>query len=170
MLLGGRERPPLPRIGDLRRAGESGRDGEDLVVLSLELGDELGHLRPRADESHVPAQHVPQLWELVEPAGRETAAERREARVTVGADRGAARIADHRAELQHREGAAATTDTLRAVEDGSRRVEQDGERHKQPDHEREREHEQYDRDVNRAYEARSHLPPECCSGSILSFV
>src|SRR5688572_26406212 len=57
--------PPV----DLRPAGESGLHlvaKHVLRNLVLELLDEMGSLRPRPDNGHVAAQHVPELRQLVE--------------------------------------------------------------------------------------------------------
>ena len=97
---------------NLGPAGEPGLDQQAPAPVGnsrLELFDELRSLRPRADDRHVPAQHVPELRELVEVRPAEDAAEGRHPRIV---HRGPARragllgVGAHRPELVHLEQAA----------------------------------------------------------------
>src|SRR5262245_37782263 len=65
---------------DLRPAGKARLDlvaEHVLRDLVPELLDEMRTLGPRPDDGHVPAQHVPELRELVEVRAPEEPAERR---------------------------------------------------------------------------------------------
>ena len=71
----------------------------------FEVLDVEGHLWPRADERHIPLQHIEELWQLVEAELADKAAEVGLAGVVVG---GPAclllHIDPHGAELVHHEG------------------------------------------------------------------
>ena len=64
-----------------RVCGEPGHPGPHhqalpvLGDLTAELCEEGGPDRPRSDDRHVAAQHVPELWHLVEVGGAEDAAD-----------------------------------------------------------------------------------------------
>ena len=62
--------------GELGESGDSGADGEDVLVGVGVQGDEAGVLRPRADDAHPPAQDVPELRELVEAGARQDSCRR----------------------------------------------------------------------------------------------
>ena len=82
--------------------------------LALEPRGQLRTLRPRSDERHLPAQHVDQLRELVEPPRADPAAGRDDALVADAREHGATvllRTDAHRAELDHGEVLASRADT-----------------------------------------------------------
>ena len=94
----------------------------------LELVHEVRALGPRADERHVPLEHVPELRQFVEVEAPQEAAERRAARVVVTRpDRAglALGVEAHRAELVDRERPAVEAHALLAVEDRAGRGEAD---------------------------------------------
>src|SRR3989304_8871649 len=51
---------------DLRKAGHSGLDLVALVELRGPGGDDLWHVRPRADQAHVALHDVEELWQLID--------------------------------------------------------------------------------------------------------
>ena len=118
--LGACEYLALPRVLDLRRPRQPGRDRQDPLVLAGVLGDEALDLGPRPHEPHVALQHVPDLRQLVEAAERQPAPQRRVALVPGGAQRRPLGVARHRAELEHLEHQAALADPLRAVDHRAR--------------------------------------------------
>ena len=74
-------------VAHLCPAGESGADHVAQVVegdFLCEPGGELGALGPRADEAHLTAQHVPELWDLIDACLAQEAAEPGDARVVLG--------------------------------------------------------------------------------------
>ena len=85
----------------------------------LELLDEIGTLRPRPDDRHVAAQHVPELRQLVEIEAPQPAPDRRAARVVRRAPRRAGFVLGalvHRAELVDLERLAVEPHALLRVE------------------------------------------------------
>ena len=104
---------PRPKtcIGPVRPGFTAGGTGARAVAL-----DELDLLRPRADEAHVAAEHVPELRQLVEARAPQEAADARHPRVVASLNIGSleARRTDelgepllgvghHRPELEHPE-------------------------------------------------------------------
>jgi hypothetical protein len=119
------EDPALRQERDLREADEPGPHAEDLVVLLAVMGDEVGGLRPRADEAHVAAQHVQELRQLVELRAREEGADAREAVVLVRGERDARGRVVHLAELEHPQPPAVAADAVDLEERGAGGVEPD---------------------------------------------
>ena len=66
----------LPETGDARLGFEHAAAVPGLVLLDL-----VRQRRPRADERHVAAQHVPELRQLVEARLAQNASDRRDARI-----------------------------------------------------------------------------------------
>ena len=99
--------------------------------LTLQFGHELRTLRPRADQAHVAAEHVPQLRQFIEMAGPQEAAEQGNARVAGHRPAGAGQrlaVMDHGAEFEDRERPAILADALLGVECGAARGQLDQQR------------------------------------------
>src|SRR6185436_17404814 len=62
----------------LRPAREAGPEVEPMPLVLVVLLDLVAQRRPRADDAHVAAQHVPQLWELVDRGSPQDAADTRD--------------------------------------------------------------------------------------------
>src|SRR5581483_12491340 len=93
----------------LREAGDAGLHLVATRLLGRVAAEILRQQRPRADEGHVAAQHVPELRQLVEARGTEEPSQRREPRL-VRVDAELRRVGrTHRPELEEREAAAAET-------------------------------------------------------------
>src|SRR5437870_3896444 len=91
---------------------------------SLDLGDELRTLGPRAHDRHVPAQDVPELRQLVDPRPAHEAPRSRHAWIVRRSpDRGTGlfRVVTHRPELEHHERSAAFAQPWLAEDDRSGR-------------------------------------------------
>src|SRR4030095_10507826 len=154
------------RITQLRPARDARLDRVTLAVVRdalVQLGHEFGPLRTRADEAHLPAQHVEDLRQLVDPRQPDDRAEARDAAVVLlGPLRLAVRlrVLAHAAELQQAERLGVLSDAPWAVEDRGPWTfdELDGERRQQ--HERRREHEQREArdDVENALQGRVDAP------------
>src|SRR5262245_21818149 len=74
------------RVAHLCPAGQSGTNHVPLAVernLLAQLLDELGPLRPGADEAHVARDDVPQLRQLVETRASDEAPDPRHARIVL---------------------------------------------------------------------------------------
>src|SRR5204863_9399938 len=89
-----------------------------------ELDEEPRPDRARSDEAHVPAEHVPELGDLVELGRAQPAAERGRLRSRAAHEllaevrpQSRLRAAAERPELEHLEDAASPTDALPAVEE-----------------------------------------------------
>src|SRR5690242_5190786 len=128
----------LVAAAHLREAGEAGPNDEALPVrgqLVRQLGEEPRTDRPRADEGHVAAEHVPELRNLVELRRLQPPAERRVLRLgpadelgaEVGAEPGLG-VRPERPELDDREEVPVPTDTLAAIEDRPAVAREDEER------------------------------------------
>ena len=110
-------------------------------VPDVVLRDLARERRARADEAHRPGQHVPELRQLVDRGSPQEAPDSGDARVVLHLERGAAslvevhqlvelllRVADHRAELQHRERPPVEADALLAEEDRRAIADAEGDR------------------------------------------
>ena len=108
---------------DLPQAGDAGLHRQPAAVPQVVARDLVGERRPRADEAHLAAEHVPQLGQLVERGPPQEAADPRDARVVVELEHRAAElvaigelgpprlgVGDHRAELDDRERAPVEAD------------------------------------------------------------
>ena len=117
----------------------------------------VGRHRPRPDEAHVTAEHVPELRQLVEARVAQETSEARDARVVLEQepDRVRAlfpellsalvRIRDHGAELEHLEASAAPApDALLNEEDRPAELQ----RYRDEEHDRREEHEEPEGDQN----------------------
>src|SRR6266542_3421563 len=107
---------------DLGPAGDAGLDLQPPALASRVLLDLVAQGRPRADDAHVPAHHVPELGELVDGEPAEQPADSGDARVSlVDGEAGAHRLGtdDHRAQLEQVEVDAIPAHASLAVEDGA---------------------------------------------------
>src|SRR6185437_5822837 len=144
-------------ITQLRPAGEPGLDAVSLHVIRDALGElahELRPLRTRADEAHLPPQHVEDLRQLIDAGLAHEGAHPRDARIALRRPLRLSvllRIDAHAAELQQLEFPPEQAYPALAVED--RRApavpELDGERGEQHDRQAEHEH----------HEARGQIEP-----------
>ena len=94
--------------------------------LGRELVHELGPLGPRSDQTHLSSQHVPELWQLVEPAAAEKTADAIDAVVVLAAPDGARRrlgVLAHRAEFVNGELTPLKADAALVIENRSGRSE-----------------------------------------------
>src|SRR5687768_13272928 len=114
--------------------GPSGDARLDYVTLSVEgdlvrqLLHEGGPLRSRSDETHVPAQDIPQLRDLIQARLAHEAPNGRNPRIVVAGTPYRTRprfgISTHGSELVNREAGAVQPHALLVVEDGiERRIE-----------------------------------------------
>ena len=118
---------------DLHRPGHPGLHREAAQVLGFVVLDDLELLGPRADEAHVPDEHVPQLRKLVKAPAAQSSTHTSYAgiavqlehwlRETVEGDEVVQlllRVGDHRAKLEHPERAAARAGAACANNTGPR--------------------------------------------------
>ena len=126
--------------GDLPQAGDPRLDRQPAPVPERVTGDFAGQWRPRADQTHLALQHVPQLRQLIQARPTQESAGPGEARIFGDLEAGSAdfiaraqlgltgrSVGDHRPELRDREAPACRTDALLAEQDGSAIDEQDHE-------------------------------------------
>src|SRR5207249_7192785 len=70
------------------RAGQAGTDAEGFAMLwGVMVADDPGVFRAGTDERHFPAEHVPELRQLVDLQASQEIAERKHARVGRSRDR-----------------------------------------------------------------------------------
>ena len=116
----------LVAVEDGGGAGDSGAHGQNFPADFRRHG--LRQFRvfgPRAHETHVPLQHIPQLGQFVEFGGAKPTAERRHARVALRREARppvAFRALVHGAELQDAEHLTALTQSRPTVEHGTGRI------------------------------------------------
>ena len=98
--------------------------------LALQLDDDLGALRPRADEGHVAANDVPELRQLVDVRASQDPADAGDPVVVRLRPLGAVALGvdAHAAELVDREAAAALAKSPLGIEDRATVVELDRDR------------------------------------------
>src|SRR5262245_56677206 len=138
---------------DLGPAGEPGPHLEAAALVLVVLLDLVAERRPRADDAHVAANHIPELRQLVDGGPAQEAPDARDPRVAqVDCRTGAhpLRAFDHRPELEHLEVLAVPADPRLPVED--RTTVPEPRRHcgSREDRARENEPRSRDRDVERA--------------------
>ncbi|HYT50781.1 MAG TPA: hypothetical protein VEL10_01085 [Gaiellaceae bacterium] len=109
----------------LRETRDSGLDLADLSVRPLLKLDEVRIFRTRSDQTHLPAQHIPELRHLIELVLRKHPAEPSEAIVVRGRQGGACDADTHLSELQHSEFAPVASDAAEADEDRTRTLDPD---------------------------------------------
>jgi hypothetical protein len=124
-LVPGQRRTPV----DLGPAGDPRLDRQAPALALGVLLDLDGHRGTRADDRHVAAQHVDEVGQLVQRRAAQQRADAGDARVALGdrqarADR--LRAGDHRAQLEHVEGAAVAADAPLAVDRMARALDPDG--------------------------------------------
>src|SRR5215510_2696839 len=123
--------------------------------LLLELFDEDRSLRPRPDQTHLTANDVDQLRQLIDPQFANPPADARHARIALDGPNRAVRfgVYAHRTKLDDPKYGVMESDPLLQVKDGAARIEFDGQRSQQHQRRGQQSDDYRQRDVHQAASA-----------------
>ena len=142
-------------VFDAGGIGEAGADAEEAGVLGPELAGEFGANRAGANERHVAAEDVEELWKFVDFGAAEECADGGDAGVRAEGEGVAGEIDAHGAELEDVEAAEATAGALLAEEDRAGRGKADGEGGGEKDRSDENKEPGREQDIETTFEHKS---------------